>query len=45
VLAIGQDVLEVGVEVQEPAGVHERGPSSELLLHHGQGQAGGFVTG
>jgi hypothetical protein len=36
---------EVGVEVQQPAGVHERDARFQLVVHHGAGPLGHLVTG
>ncbi len=33
-LAVGEDVLEVAVQMEEPAGVHEGGPGLKLPHHH-----------
>jgi hypothetical protein len=43
-LAIGQDVLEVRVEVKEPAAVHEGDAGCQFPLHHGAGSVGGLVS-
>lgn len=44
VLPVGQDVLEVRVEVQEPAVVHERDTGRKFPLDHGAGPVGDLVA-
>ncbi|MEY9484346.1 hypothetical protein RKD26_000140 [Streptomyces calvus] len=43
--SVGEDVLEVGVEVQQPTGVHERQAGVECVVHQGAGPPGRLVTG
>ncbi|WP_238176168.1 hypothetical protein [Kribbella albertanoniae] len=44
-LAVGEDVLEVAVEMQEAAGVHEGDSGPEFVRHHGAGLLGRLGVG
>jgi hypothetical protein len=44
-LAVSQDVLEVRIEVEEPASVHERGTGVQFPLRHRAGTVSALTAG